>query len=185
VDLIALVARCCRGEEAAWVTFLPTFQEIGRRALRSFRLSEADTEDLVANALTSLYRGGLQKFRGQSEGQLVSFVRQIVRNEAIDLVNARSKADRRLAAADESEWRELLPDVDVPGERAGYEECLEFLHQEVERLPRDGRELFLMKARGLKERDIAEQTGRPPGTVAAQISRLFDRLRQRLAERGC
>jgi RNA polymerase sigma factor (sigma-70 family) len=185
MDLIALAARCCRGDEAAWVTFLPRFEGIGRSALQSFRLSQADAEDLLANALTSLYRGGLQKFRGQTEGQLVSFVRQIVRNEAIDLVNARSKAARRLASADESEWRGLFPDVDVPGERAGHEECLEFLRQEVEALPREGRELFLMKAHGLKERDIAAQTGRPSGTVAAQIARLYDRLRHRLAERGC
>jgi DNA-directed RNA polymerase specialized sigma24 family protein len=42
-----------------------------------------------------------------------------------------------------------------------------------------------MKARGLKEREIAEQTRKPRGTVAAQIARLLERLRQRLRERGC
>jgi DNA-directed RNA polymerase specialized sigma24 family protein len=42
-----------------------------------------------------------------------------------------------------------------------------------------------MKARGMKEREIAEQTGRPPGTVASQIARLLVRLRAALRERGC
>jgi DNA-binding NarL/FixJ family response regulator len=56
---------------------------------------------------------------------------------------------------------------------------------EVARLKRQDRELFLMKARGMKEREIAEQTGRPPGTIAAQIARLLERLRSSLRDRGC
>jgi hypothetical protein len=35
-----------------------------RRALRSFRLPAADAEDIIAEALTALYAGGLSQFRG-------------------------------------------------------------------------------------------------------------------------
>src|SRR5438445_7142166 len=38
-DLLDVVRRCRGGESDAWRALLPTFQEIGRRALRSFRLS--------------------------------------------------------------------------------------------------------------------------------------------------
>src|SRR5437867_3754745 len=63
-----LIERCRRGESAAWTAFLPCFQEIGRRALRYFRLSASDCDDLLADVLTELYGGGLQKFRGNSVG---------------------------------------------------------------------------------------------------------------------
>jgi DNA-directed RNA polymerase specialized sigma24 family protein len=43
----------------------------------------------------------------------------------------------------------------------------------------------LMKARGLKEREIVELTGRPAGTVSSQIARLLERLRLALKGRGC
>lgn len=184
MDLIALVARCCRGEEAAWASFLSRFEEIGRRTLRTFRLSEADCQDVLADALTSLYRGGLRNFRGQTPGELVSFVRQVVRNEAIDLIKTQS-ATKRLSGGERPEWQDSFADPDAPGTRLEDEECLEFLRQEAERLTRSDRELLLMKLRAMKEREIAEQTGRPPGTISAQISRLFSRLRQRLADRGC
>jgi len=62
---------------------------------------------------------------------------------------------------------------------------VEFLRQEVARLKREDRELYLMKAHGMKEREIAELTGRPPGTIASQIARLLDRLRASLKDRGC
>jgi hypothetical protein len=52
-DLLDLVRRCQGGEPEAWRAFLPPLQEIGRRALRSFRLSTADSEDILADALTT------------------------------------------------------------------------------------------------------------------------------------
>jgi RNA polymerase sigma factor (sigma-70 family) len=188
VDLIELAARCCRGEEAAWEAFLPSFQHIGLRSLRTFRLSRVDADEVLAEALASLYQGGLRTFRGETEGQLVSFLRRVVRNEAVDQLKARGPQHRG-ALPGEEQGPEGRASSHAEPPRAlttlEDEECLEFLRQEVERLKRDDRELFLMKARGLKEREMAEQTGRPPGTIAAQIARLLARLRQRLAERGC
>lgn len=180
-DLLDLVRRCRDGDPDAWRTFLPPFQEIGRRALRSFRLSSTDSDDVLSEVLTSLYAGGLSQFRGQTIAELFGFLKTVVRNRAIDFVKDRGK------------W---VP-TDVPGEGPtepdpsnistgiADEECLEFLRQEVSRLKREDRELYLMKARGLKEREIAAQTGRPPGTVASQIARLLERLRSSLKERGC
>jgi RNA polymerase sigma factor (sigma-70 family) len=182
-DLLELVAGCCRGEETAWDAFLPKFQAIGRRALRTFLLSEADFDEVLSRALFSIYQGGLRQFRGGSVGQLVSFLGQIVRNEGFDFV--RGKGTRAVPeSSGGANEGERSSDADALTALV-EEECEQFLRQEVERLKRDEKELFLMKARGLKEREIAEQTGRPRGTVAAQIARLLERLRQRLRERGC
>lgn len=178
VDLLDLLKRIRGGDSDAWRALLPAFQEIGHRALRSFRLSTADVDDILADALASLYAGGLAQFRGATTAELLAFLKRVVRNRALDFLKHRSR------------W---VP-TDSPGERPTEEaeglgiaddECLEFLRQEVARLKREDQELYLMKARGLKEREIAEQTGRPPGTIASQVARLLERLRSSLKDRGC
>jgi RNA polymerase sigma factor (sigma-70 family) len=176
-DFLDVVKRCGDGDPEAWRAFLPVFQEVGRRALRAFRLSPADADDIIADALASLYSGSLAHFRGGTTAELVGFLRTIVRNRAIDVLKHRNR------------W---IPTAS-PGERAAPEpdalgvddECVEFLRQAIAGLKREDRELYLMKARGLKEREIAEQTGRPPGTVASQIARLLERLRTSLRSRDC
>lgn len=176
-----MVRRCRAGDADAWRTFLSPFEEVGRRALRSFRLPAADLEDILSETLTSLYAGGLSRFRGATVAELVGFLRAIVRNRAIDFVKERNK---RVSAG--YPGQEQIEEVFLDASRGiADEECVEFLRQEVGRLKREDQELYLMKARGLKEREIAEQTGRPPGTVASQIARLLERLRSALRERGC
>lgn len=145
--------------------------------LRSFQLADADKEDILAQVVVQLYDSGLRTFRGDSVGELVNFLKSAVRNRALDRVR---EANRLVGLADIAEPADL---TDLPG--VADRECEEFLRAELEQLSRRDRELFLMRSRGLKEREIAEQTGRPPGTVAAQVSRLLAHLRQRLAEKGC
>src|SRR5439155_25669877 len=84
--LLDVVRRCRGGEPDAWRALLPTFQEIGRRSVRSFRLSAADLDDVLADALTSLYGGGLSQFRGGSTAERVALLRAVVRNRAVDSV---------------------------------------------------------------------------------------------------
>src|SRR4030095_7524479 len=83
-DLLDLVRRCRAGDPDSWRALLLPFQEVGRRTLRSFRLSAADLDDILADALTSLYAGGLAQFKGATVGEVVGFLKAIVRNRAID-----------------------------------------------------------------------------------------------------
>jgi len=182
-DLLGLVKRCQRGDPDAWRALLSPFQELGRRALRSFRLPAADTDDILSEVLTSLYAGGLAQFRGGTVPELVAFLKTVVRNQAIDLLKQRSKWGK--GHAEEADADAAGPDPFDISTGIADDECVEFLRQEVGRLRREDQELFLMKARGLKEREIAVQTGRPPGTISSQIARLLERLRSSLKERGC
>src|SRR2546428_156882 len=137
-----LIERCRHGESAAWTAFLPCFQEIGRRALRYFRLSATDCDDLLADVLTELYGGGLRKFRGNTVGELVNFVKRAVRNRALDRFE---EARRIVGLGDVAE----LGEPETPPDVANAE-CLEFLREEIQQLSRAERELYLMRARGLK-----------------------------------
>lgn len=181
-DLLDLVRRCRGGDHDAWRALLLPFQEVGRRTLRSFRLSAADLDDILADALTSLYAGGLAQFKGATVAELVGFLKAIVRNRAIDFVKDRRKGEAYPGQSAETLVASGPYDV---SHGIADDECVEFLRQEVDKLKREDRELYLMKARGLKEREIAEQTGRRPGTIASQIARLLERLRSSLRERGC
>jgi len=185
-DLLDLVKRCRDGDPEAWRALLPHFQTIGHRALRSFRLSSPDQDDVLSDVLASLFGGGLSRFRGETLPQFLAFVKVVVRNRAIDVVKERGRWPSANAQGDEGGDAGVAQpgDPDISHEMAD-EECVTFLRQEISRLRREDRELYLMKARGMKEREIAEQTGRPPGTVASQIARMMERLRAALRERGC
>jgi RNA polymerase sigma factor (sigma-70 family) len=181
-DLLDLVRRCQSRDPDAWRAFLSPLQEIGRRTLRSFRLSAADAEDIIADVLITLYAGGLSQFRGGTVAELVAFLKAVVRNRAIDFVKGQKRQ--------EGYPEDLATQTATPGpsdfsSEISEEECLEFLRQEVARLKREDRELYVMKARGMKEREIAELTRRPPGTISSQIARLLERLRSSLKDRGC
>jgi RNA polymerase sigma factor (sigma-70 family) len=132
---------------------------------------------------------GLAQFRGETVGELIAFLKAVVRNRAIDFIKERSRWAPAGAAAEahaeESAGASAGQDWFDASSEIADAECVEILRQEVAGLKRDDRELFLMKARGLKEREIAEQTGRPPGTISSQIARLLERLRASLRERGC
>lgn len=182
-DLLDLVRRCQGGDPDAWRALLSPFQEVGRRTLRSFRLPAADADDILADVLTTLYAGGLAQFRGATMAELVGFLRAVIRNQAIDLLKEKRKwAEGNPDEAGEDAARTGPFDISAG---VADDECVEFLRQEIERLGRQDRELFLMKARGLKEREIAAQTGKPPGTIASRIARLLERLRSSLRKRGC
>jgi len=187
--LLDLVNRCRVRDSDAWRALLGPFQEVRRRALRSFRLPEADSDDILSDALTVLYAGGLGQFRGGTLAELIAFLKAVVRNRAIDFLKARKKwaptdspAEGR---AEESVALQVGRDPFDAVSGIADDECVEFLRQEVAKLKQEKQALFLMKARGIKEREIVEQTGRPPGTISSQIARLLDRLRASLRERGC
>jgi DNA-directed RNA polymerase specialized sigma24 family protein len=156
-----LVKRCGDGDPEAWRAFLSPLQEIGRRALRSFRLPPADADDILAHALASLYAGSLAQFRGATTAELVAFLKTVVRNRAIDVLKHRNRWVPTPSPGAH------LTDESTAALGVADDECVEFLRHELTRLKREDRELYLMKARGLKEREIAEQTRRPPGTIAS------------------
>ena len=163
MDLLRAVGRCREGDPEAWRAVLPAVQEVGRRTLRPFRLSGFDSDDVLADALTSLYAGELSRFRGTTLTELIDFLRTVVRNRALELAKAR-------------------PPSETNHDSAG-DHGVEALCREIGWIKRDDRELYLMSARGLREREIAEQVGRPAAAVASQLALVLERLRGRLGTR--
>ena len=90
-DLLELVKRCRGGDPEAWRALRGPSQEIGRQALRSFRLPEADSDDILSAALTAMHAGGLAQLRGGTIAELIAFLKVVVRTRAIHFLKARSK----------------------------------------------------------------------------------------------
>jgi len=90
-DLLELVKRCRGGDPEAWRALRGPSQEIGRQALRSFRLPEADSDDILSDALTAMHAGGLAQLRGGTIAELIAFLKVVVRTRAIHFLKARSK----------------------------------------------------------------------------------------------
>lgn len=182
MDLLQVAERCCRGEASSWEEFLPVYADLSRRVLRTFRFSEATLEDILSKTLLKLYEGGLQQFRGSSVGELVAYLKQVIRNEALTFIRHQSREvmDPEAGINIPSDNPAAMP-MDVIAD----EECLKILEHIVSLLPKRERELFLMKSRGMKEREIATQVGSPSGTIASWISRMIKQIQEELQEHNC
>ena len=179
MDLLEQARKILNGDKGSWDQFVPAFNEIGRRSLRTFRLSQDDQNEILSQALAKLYAGRLNGFQGSYLGELASYLSRIVRNEALTFIKKQKR-------------EELNPNIgnDVPSahnleKSLADQECLRKLEEIVQRLPLREKELFLKVYGGLKVREIAEQMGEPLGTIAARISRLKIHLRLALRDQGC
>ena len=179
MDLFEQVRRIRNGDKSSWDQFVPAFNEIGRRALRTFRLSQDDQNEILSQALSKLYMGGLINFHGSSVGELVLYLRRIVRNEALTFIKKQKREEPKSDIG-----------TDVPSDHnlensLADQDCLRKLEVIVQSLPFQEKELYMRVYAGLKVREIADQTGEPVGTIGARISRLKERLRASLRGHGC
>ena len=159
---------------------MPLFHEVGRRSLWSFKLPEADQEDLLSQTIEKLIKGGLEKFYGSTNIQLLAYLKRIVQNEAINLV----KMNKRLELASSSE-NQASPSQGSIEEVLANDECSRILANIVQNLPPHEQQLYLNCCQVIKIREIAAKLGVPSGTIGARISRLKANLRKSLKDRGC
>lgn len=180
MDLLEVVRRILNGNESAWEQFLPSFYEVGRRTLRTFRFPEDDENEILSQVLYKLFSGGLRSFRGASPGELAMYLKQMVRNQALTIIKKRKSEE-----VDSEALNDVPSDGALLDDRIADEECLRLLEKIVQSLPLEDRELYLRVSLGQKVRDIAQEGGNPLGTVGARISRLKERIRESLRTRGC
>ncbi len=179
MDLLEQSRRILNGDKDGWEQFVSEFKKIGWRTFRTFRLSVDDQEEILSQALSKVYAGGLKSFRGNSKGELVSYLSRIVRNEALTFIKKQKR-------------EELDPEIGNNNPSGGNledsladKECLRLLEEIVQKLPFHDKELYLRVSQGLKVREIAERTGESIGTIGSRISRLKEHIRDNLRRHGC
>jgi RNA polymerase sigma-70 factor, ECF subfamily len=162
--------------------------QIGRRLQ-----GKVDASDLVQETFLKAHRGFAQ-FRGSSEGELVSWLRQILAANLANLVHRHYgrqrrdvKLERDLAAEMDASSRVLdlglVAQGSSPSQQAARREQAVLLADALERLPADYREVLILRhLEGLTFPAVAQRMGRTLGSVEKLWIRALARLRRSLAD---
>jgi RNA polymerase sigma-70 factor (ECF subfamily) len=162
-----LVARCRKGDEAAWIALVERFSRyVHAIAVQAFRLPPHDAEDVFQDVFAKVYEN-LDRLR--DDEAVRPWIAQMTRRACID----RLRAGARVQPADDSE----LEPADLDETLARLDEALS-LREALATLPDTCREILdRFFARDESYRTIGDALDLPPGTVASRISRCLDRLR--------
>jgi RNA polymerase sigma-70 factor (ECF subfamily) len=152
-----------------------------------------DASDVVQQTLLEAHRKRSQ-FRGQSEAEMASWLRQMLACNLADAFRAQGRAKRDVAKEKSLEaeldassarlvgW--LAAEQSTPSQQAqGHEEILQ-LAEALAALPVAQREaLFMRHCQGLSLETISLQLGRTRAAVAGLLKRGLMKLRAELGER--
>jgi RNA polymerase sigma factor (sigma-70 family) len=169
-----LVARCRKGDAAAWNELVERFSRyVYAIAVQAFRLSPHDAEDVFQEVFARVYQH-LDRLR--DDEAIRPWIAQLTRRVCIDRLRAGG--------------REAPVDTDLL-ERGGVDEALESLDDAL--AVRDGLDAVGEPCREILDRffardesykTIGEALDLPAGTIASRISRCLSKLRLQLEGRA-
>lgn len=167
-----LVARCLRGDEAAWEDLVRIHTRRVYGLCYRFTGSGQEAQDLTQEVFLRVFRT-VKTFRSD-EGSFGTWLARVTRNLLID----HYRRTRQERATDSIE--EQLPRVEEegasamarPDEALAGREASEILQQTLQKLSPDLREAVILRdLQEMEYREIAEVLGIPEGTVKSRINR--------------
>jgi RNA polymerase sigma factor (sigma-70 family) len=170
-----LVARCRAGDEAAWNELVERYSRyVYAIAVRGFRMSEEDAEDVFQDVFTRIYTR-LETLRDPSA--LRPWIAQLTRRCCLDAI---SGAERELPGDDvlPGEAGEETVDMTEIEEAYAVREALAGLTETCQEI------LDRFFARDQSYRTIAGELDIPQGTIASRIARCLGKLRDELEGRN-
>ena len=186
--LLSLIDACLNGKEEAWHFFIRQYGKIVRGCLSGyFRGDAPKIDDVTQQVCIKLWKAGLRDFRGTNRYQFLSYLKLITVNEAktyLRLTAGRVREvsiDRDPASSDDPRpVTEIVSGTPNPEQTTSARERLEILTSHLHDLPLEQQQIFLMKAKGYKEKEISDLLGIPEGTVASSYSRIIAKLKNAL-----
>ncbi len=152
---------------------------------------KVDAADLVQETFLEAHRH-LARFRGSTEAELVSWLRQILATQVAHLVRRYCGSQRRNVLLERELALELEKSSQVldhgllakdssPSQQAQRREQAVLLAEALERLPPDYREVIILRhLEGLTFPQVAQRLGRTVDSVDKLWIRALDRLRRTL-----
>ena len=185
--LLSLIDACLNGKDEAWHVFVGDYGKVVRGCLSGyFRGNDQKIDDVTQQVFIKLWRSGLKDFRGTNRYQFLSYLKLITINEAktyFRLTAAHGKEislDQDPASDDPSLGTEIPSEAPNPEEQTVAREGVDRVAKQIQELSLEHQQIFLMKAKGYKDREIADLLGIPGGTVASSYSRIVERLKKAL-----
>jgi RNA polymerase sigma-70 factor (ECF subfamily) len=166
-----LVRRCRANDPDAWNELVERYSRyVYAIAVRGFRLSEEDAEDVFQDVFTRVYTR-LDSLRDDSA--LRPWIAQLTRRRCLDAIAARRDvpADEELTEEGSSDLSDVEEAFEVREALAGLPEaCQDILDR------------FFTRDQSYKT--IADELDIPSGTIASRIARCLSRLRDELEGRN-
>lgn len=186
--LLSLLDSCRKGDEDAWCLFVNQYGKVVRGCLSGYFRGDAQKiDDVTQQVFIKLWKAGLRDFRGTNRYQFLSYLKLITINEAKTYFRLTAGAPREVSIdQDPVPGDNLSPATEIPNntpnpeQTAAARERLETLANQLLELSLEHQQIFLMKAKGYKDREIAELLDIPEGTVASSYSRIVERLKKAL-----
>ena len=166
-----LVRRCRANDPDAWNELVERYSRyVYAIAVRGFRLSEEDAEDVFQDVFTRVYTR-LDSLRDDSAVR--PWIAQLTRRRCLDAIAARRDvpADEELTEEGSSDLSDVEEAFEVREALAGLPEAC-----------RDILDRFFTRDQSYKT--IADELDIPSGTIASRIARCLSRLRDELEGRN-
>jgi RNA polymerase sigma factor (sigma-70 family) len=184
-ELLSLINACLKGNEDAWHLFINQYGKIVRGCLSGyFRGDTQKIDEVTQQVCIKLWKAGLRDFRGTNRYQFLSYLKLITVNEAKTYLRLTTVRTREASINQDPPSRDKpAPATDIPSgtpnpeQTTSARERLEILTNHLHDLPLEQQQIFLMKAKGYKEKEISELLGIPEGTVASSYSRTLAKLK--------
>jgi RNA polymerase sigma factor (sigma-70 family) len=167
-----LVGRCRAGDAAAWNELVERFSRyVYAIAVRAYRLSEHDAEDVFQDVFARTYER-LASLR--DDEAIRPWLAQLTRNACVD----RLRKAAREQPAEEADVEEVDAAVEQLDEALAVQEGLAALSGDCREI------LDAFFARDESYRVIGERLDLPAGTIASRISRCLRKLKEQLVGRN-
>jgi RNA polymerase sigma-70 factor, ECF subfamily len=167
-----LVRACRAGDSEAWNELVERYSRyVYAIAVRGFRLSDDDAEDVFQDVFTRIY---LRLDSLRDDSALRPWIAQLTRRRCLDALASRG----RETPADDELMHEETADLADVEEAFAVREALAELSETCQEM------LDRFFARDQSYRTIGEELHIPSGTIASRIARCLGRLREQLEGRN-
>jgi len=167
-----LVRACRAGDSDAWNELVERYSRyVYAIAVRGFRLSDDDAEDVFQDVFTRIY---LRLDSLRDDSALRPWIAQLTRRRCLDALASRG----RETPADDELMHEETADLADVEEALAVREALAGLSETCQEM------LDRFFARDQSYRTIGEELHIPSGTIASRIARCLGRLREQLEGRN-
>jgi RNA polymerase sigma-70 factor (ECF subfamily) len=171
-----LVQRFQAGEEAAFKEIYLLYHKRVLFFARRF-VSDQDAQDITSDSFIQLWQ---KRSDFPSEKNISTFLFVTARNRCFNLLEHEKVKLRRKEEITKLKETETIPNIDLEDTRL---ELLALIHQELNRLPRKMREIFILSfEEGLKPAEIAQRLQISVKTVSNQKLTAIKLLKKALSD---